>query len=119
MIIGNIKDSKEIESTDEIVDKGKGKVSRQFLIDHNKTGGPGVVMVHFSPGARLNFHTHSGEQILYITDGKGIVATKSKEYTVTPGTVIYIPPGEVHWHGASADTSCSQIAVYKGDTKLA
>ncbi len=119
MIIARLKDAQEIESADEIVDKEKGRVFRQLLVDHKDTGGPGIVMVHFSPGARLRFHTHTGEQILYITDGKGIVATKSEEFIVTPGTVVYIPPGEVHWHGASADTSCSQIAVYKGESKLA
>ena len=119
MIITNVKDVQEIETTDEIVTKGKGEVFRQLLVSHKDTGGPGIVMVHFRPGARLNFHTHTGEQILYITEGKGIVATESQEYTVTPGTVVYIAPGEAHWHGATADTACSQIAVYRGDTKLA
>ncbi|OGO23924.1 MAG: hypothetical protein A2144_07650 [Chloroflexi bacterium RBG_16_50_9] len=118
MIIANVKDVEEIESRDEIVDLSKGKVSRRMLIHHKDTGGPGIVKVHFSKGARLNFHTHTGEQILYITDGKGIVATRGKEYIVTPGMVVYIPAGEVHWHGATADSPCSQIAVYNGDSKL-
>jgi len=119
MIIINIKDVETIESTDEIVAKDKGKVTRQLLLDPKMTGGFGLVMVHFSPGARLNFHTHSGEQILYITEGKGIVATEKEEYVVTPGSVVYIPPGEVHWHGATNENSCSHIALYKGETKLA
>ena len=118
MIIANVKDVENVETRDEIVDLSKGKVSRQMLINHKDTGGPGIVKVHFNKGARLNFHTHTGEQILYITDGKGIVATRDKEYLVTPGTVVYIPAGEVHWHGATADSPCSQIAVYKGDSKL-
>ncbi len=118
MIIVNVKDVKEVESTDEIVAKDTGKVIRQLLIDHNVTGGLGVVMVHFSPGARLNLHTHSGEQILFVTEGKGIVATEKEEYIVTPGAVIYIPPGEAHWHGATSDTPFSHIALYKGETKL-
>ncbi|OGO20154.1 MAG: hypothetical protein A2Z15_07010 [Chloroflexi bacterium RBG_16_50_11] len=90
-----------------------------MLISHKDTGGPGIVEVNFSRGARLNFHTHSGEQILYITGGKGIVATRDKEHVVRPGAVVYIPAGEPHWHGAAADSPCAQIAVYRGDSKLA
>lgn len=118
MIVLNIKDVEEVESKDEIVAKNTGKVTRQLLIDHNVTGGTGLVMVHFSPGARLNLHSHSGEQILYITEGKGIVATEKEQYVVTPGTVVYIPPGEVHWHGATSESPFSHIALYKGETKL-
>jgi quercetin dioxygenase-like cupin family protein len=77
------------------------------------------LLVTFGPGARLNFHTHTYEQILYVTEGKGIVATKKEEKTVTPGAVIYIEPGEVHWHGATKDSSFSHIAIQKPGIKLA
>ena len=96
----------------------QGPISMKRLIDANTSGGFGVLLVTFSPGARLNFHTHPAEQILYVTDGKGIVATKDKEYTVTPGTVISIPPDEVHWHGATKDSSFSHLALYKGESKV-
>lgn len=118
MIVINTKDVEKVESNDEIVAKGTGKVTRQLLIDHNLTGGTGVVVVHFSPGARLNFHTHSGEQILYIIEGKGIVANQNEEHIVTPGTLVYISPGEIHWHGATDESSFTHIAIYKGETKL-
>lgn len=120
MIIKNVKDAQSILSTDEIVAKGTGEVYRQPLIDPEMTeDGVGVLMVSFSPGARLNFHTHSGAQILYIIDGEGILATESEQYTVTPGTVIYIPPGEVHWHGATAKSSFSHLAIQKPGIELA
>jgi quercetin dioxygenase-like cupin family protein len=77
------------------------------------------LLVTFSPGARLNFHTHDYEQMLYVTEGKGIVADREREYTVTPGAVIYIAPGEVHWHGATADSSFSHIAIQKPGIQLA
>jgi quercetin dioxygenase-like cupin family protein len=38
-----------------------------------------VVMVSFAPGARNKLHTHSTEQILIVTEGKGIIATKDQE----------------------------------------
>jgi len=89
------------------------------LIDAKETGGFSVLLVTFSPGARLNFHTHTFEQILYVTEGKGIVATRKMEKIVTPGEVIFIAPGEVHWHGATKDSSFSHIAIQKPGIKLA
>jgi quercetin dioxygenase-like cupin family protein len=117
MIIINSDDVEAVQTQDEIV--GRGPVYRKALIDAEDTGGFGILLVTFSPGARLNFHTHTFEQILYVTEGKGIVATKEMEQIVTPGTVIYIPPGEVHWHGATDDSSFSHIAIQKPGIALA
>jgi quercetin dioxygenase-like cupin family protein len=105
------------ETRDEIV--AKGEVHRKALIDSGDTGGFGILLVTFSPGARLNFHTHTYEQILYVTEGKGVVATHDEEKIVTPGTVIYIEPGEAHWHGATDDSPFAHIAIQKPGIKLA
>jgi len=67
--------------------------------------------VNFSPGSVNLFHTHTFDQVLYVTEGTGIVATENKEVTVTPGTIIFIPAGEKHWHGATKDSAFSHIAV--------
>jgi len=67
--------------------------------------------VNFSPGAVNVFHTHTSDQILYVTEGKGIVATENEEVTVTPGTIIFIPAGERHWHGATKETAFSHIFI--------
>lgn len=117
MIVVNSTKVEAVPTKDEIV--GKGPVYRKALIDAKDTGGFSVLLVTFGPGAKLNFHTHTYEQILYVTEGKGIVATKQKEHTVTPGDVIYIAPGEVHWHGATKDASFSHIAIQKPGIKLA
>jgi quercetin dioxygenase-like cupin family protein len=117
MIVVNSKDVNAVETKDEIVDKGP--VHRKMLIDTKDTGGFGVLLVTFGPGSRLNFHAHTYEQILYVTEGKGIVATKSQEYTVTPGATVFIAPGEVHWHGATKDSSFSHICMQKPGIKLA
>lgn len=116
MIVAKCDEIKAAESKDEIVEKGP--VHRKIVIDDKVSKGFGVVWVRFAPGARLNFHTHSFEQILYVTEGKGIVATKTEQQIVTPGTVIFIPPGEVHWHGATENTPFTHIALYRGETKL-
>ena len=116
MIVVKSSDVKAIESTGDLV--AKGTVYRQLLIDEKMAGGLQVAVVSFSPGARLNFHTHELEQVLYVTDGAGIVATEEEEYIVTPGTVILIPPGEVHWHGATEDTPFSHVTIFRGDAKV-
>lgn len=117
MIVVNSINVEAVQTQDEIV--GKGPVFRRALIDAKDTGGFSVLLVTFGPGAKLNFHTHTFEQILYVTEGKGIVATKKTEQIVTLGEVIFIAPGEVHWHGATKDSSFSHIAIQKPGIKLA
>ena len=70
-----------------------------------------LLAVTFSPGARTKLHYHSNEQILLITEGRGIVATVEEEHHVTPGDVVFVPGGEHHWHGAEADFSMTHLAV--------
>jgi quercetin dioxygenase-like cupin family protein len=89
-----------------------GKVNTQFILEEEyKASKIQIVNVQFAPGARNKFHTHSTEQILYVIEGKGIVATRDKEYMVTTGTAIFIPPGEEHWHGATRDSSFAHLSI--------
>ena len=88
----------------------RGKVSIQSIIGKSEDE-LRVIVVNFSPGAVNVFHSHTFNQLLYVTEGKGIVATESGEATVTPGTFIFIPAGEKHWHGATQDTAFSHIAI--------
>ena len=88
-----------------------GKVTRQGLVGENDSKELLSSVVNFNPGTVNKFHTHTHDQLLIITEGKGIVATESEEITVTPGTVILFPAGEKHWHGATKDSSFSHIYV--------
>jgi len=88
-----------------------GKVTRQGLVGENDGKELLSSVVSFNPGAVNKFHTHTHDQLLIITEGKGIVATESEEITVTPGTIILFPAGEKHWHGATKDTAFSHIYV--------
>jgi quercetin dioxygenase-like cupin family protein len=76
-----------------------------------------ITQVNFGNGIRNKFHTHDNEQILIVTEGKGIVATDEEEIVVGPGDVIYIPAGEKHWHGATKDTAFSHLYVWMPETK--
>ena len=83
------------------------ELSKRFLIRQ----------VNFGRGVRNKFHSHSIEQVLIVTEGKGIVATDEEEVTVGPGDVIFIPAGEKHWHGATKDTTFSHIYVMSPEQK--
>lgn len=86
----------------------EGKVTRQTLVETDKIT---VGMVNFSAGAKNVFHTHTTEQVIFVTSGKGIVATEEEEHIVTPGTIIFFPAGERHWHGATEDSPFSHLAI--------
>ena len=83
-------------------------------------GGEKVAManVKFDKGARNKFHTHTTSQVLFVTEGKGIVATREKEYTVTPGTFIFIPAGEDHWHGAADDSAFAHLSILGAPSEM-
>ena len=77
--------------------------------------GVGLANVTFEPGCRNNWHIHHAErgggQILICTDGRGWYQEWGKEpQALTPGTVVVIPAGVKHWHGAAADSWFSHIA---------
>ncbi len=76
------------------------KVERQKLLPKG-TAGLVVAMVRFEAGAGNRMHAHTGEQLLVVTEGKGVVATEKEERIVAAGTVVYIPANEIHSHGAT------------------
>ena len=88
-----------------------GEAFRVPLVEKDMARGLTVTLVKFGPGGRNKMHTHSGEQVLYVTEGKGIVATQTEEVTVTPGMVVYFPAGEPHWHGATPTTSFAHLSI--------
>jgi len=68
--------------------------------------------VVFEPGARNNWHTHPGGQILIITDGIGYYQEKDKAIQILrKGDVVKILPDVVHWHGASPDSEFTHVAI--------
>jgi quercetin dioxygenase-like cupin family protein len=68
--------------------------------------------VYFEAGARSNWHTHPGGQILIITDGEGYHQIEGEpKQRMKKGDVIQCPPDAKHWHGATASTSLSQLYI--------
>lgn len=71
-----------------------------------------MALVTFEPGARTAWHTHPLGQTLIITAGSGWVQREgSQRENIHPGDVIYFEPNEKHWHGATATTAVSHIAI--------
>ena len=70
------------------------------------------VCVTFDPGARTAWHTHPLGQTLIVTAGLGLVQREGGPVEeIRPGDVIWFAPGEKHWHGASAQTAMTHIAI--------
>ena len=68
--------------------------------------------VTFEPGARTAWHTHPLGQILIVTAGCGHVQRWGGPVEeIRPGDVIWIAPGEKHWHGATSTTAMTHIAI--------
>jgi quercetin dioxygenase-like cupin family protein len=68
--------------------------------------------VTFEPGARTAWHTHPLGQTLIVTAGCGWVQRDGGPVDeIHPGDVVWFAPGEKHWHGATAMTAMTHIAI--------
>ena len=69
-------------------------------------------IVTFDPGARTAWHTHPLGQTLIVTSGVGRVQRAGGAIEeIRQGDVVWIEPGEKHWHGASPTTAMTHIAI--------
>ncbi len=71
-----------------------------------------AVRVRFPAGARTAWHTHPLGQLLIVTDGEGWVQLDGEaKQVIGPGDVVWIAPGERHWHGATAERAMTHLAI--------
>jgi quercetin dioxygenase-like cupin family protein len=74
--------------------------------------GVSAALVTFEPRSRTAWHTHPLGQRLVVTSGCGWVqCSGGPKREIRAGDVVVCPPGEKHWHGATATTSMSHIAI--------
>lgn len=75
----------------------------------------GFVNVTFEPGCRNNWHIHHKQiQILVCVAGRGWYQEWDKPAVrLVPGTIIEIPEGVKHWHGAAADSWMQHLTYHK------
>jgi len=68
--------------------------------------------VTFEPGARTAWHTHPLGQTLIVTAGVGRVQKQGEPVQeIRPGDIVWIKPGEKHWHGAAPQCAMTHIAI--------
>jgi quercetin dioxygenase-like cupin family protein len=79
--------------------------------------GVAVNSVFFAPGARTYWHSHESGQFLYVVSGSGLIrAETSPGRVIRAGDVVWVPPGERHWHGGGPMTMLLHVAVSLGKT---
>ncbi len=71
-----------------------------------------AALVTFEPGARTAWHTHPLGQTLFVISGLGLAQRQGGPVEeIRAGDTIWFAPGEKHWHGASAATAMSHLAI--------
>ncbi len=84
-----------------------GNVRAHPLVNGEVTIG----VVSFGANSRTAWHTHTREQILYIIEGRGVVANEQTENVVTPGMAVHVAQGERHWHGGTKESSMTHLSI--------
>ena len=76
--------------------------------------------VMFEPGARSAWHRHPLGQTLIVTSGCGWVQSEGQpKVEIRPGDVVWCPPNERHWHGATPTNAMTHIAIQEAlDSKV-
>jgi quercetin dioxygenase-like cupin family protein len=89
-----------------------GTVRIDPLFEAHNPGRAIGASVTFEPSARTAWHTHPLGQTLIVTAGCGLVQRWGGSVEeIRPGDVVWFPPGEKHWHGATATTAMTHIAI--------
>ncbi len=88
-----------------------GTVHMRPLITAEVSPNVTVSLVRFTDGAKNKRHIHSADQILYITEGDGIVADADQEHHVSAGDIVHVGAGTVHWHGAQPGKNMAHLSI--------
>ena len=89
-----------------------GEVSVQPMVATPEPARLQGASVTFQPGARTAWHTHPLGQTLIVTAGVGWVQRKGgAREEIRPGDVVWFEPHEKHWHGATATTAMTHLAL--------
>ncbi len=89
-----------------------GTVRVDPLFSANDARRGAAASVTFEPGARTAWHTHPLGQTLIVTAGFGLVQREGGPIEeIRSGDVVWFEPNEKHWHGASATTAMTHIAI--------
>lgn len=95
-----------------------GKAWHNKLVDEDSIYTTAVGVEEFEPGSRNVWHTHPSGQIIIVLNGEGYHQIKGELIQVLrKGDVVKCPPGVLHWHGASKDSSVTQMYILPNTEK--
>jgi quercetin dioxygenase-like cupin family protein len=93
-----------------------GSVRVEPLLQASSPARVAGASVTFEPGARTAWHTHPLGQTLIVTKGLGWAQREGGPVEeIRPGDVVWFPPGEKHWHGATPTTPMTHIAIQEAE----
>jgi quercetin dioxygenase-like cupin family protein len=89
-----------------------GAVTIDMLVEAPAPARGAGASVTFTPGSRTAWHNHPLGQTLIVTNGLGWAQREGGPVEeIRPGDVVWFPPGEKHWHGATPATAMTHIAI--------
>jgi quercetin dioxygenase-like cupin family protein len=89
-----------------------GSVTVEPRYEPNEHTSNSGALVAFTPGARSAWHSHPAGQVLIVQSGVGWIQEEGgRKREIKPGDVVWTPPGVKHWHGATATTGMSHLAI--------
>lgn len=89
----------------------QGEVHTRRFIAEAESATHRVAEVAFRDGGRTKLHNHTTDQVLVITEGRGLVGTRDDRHEVTVGDVVLIPAGEAHFHGAAPGHDMTHLSI--------
>lgn len=105
-----------IEWVDAPAEHFTGKVRFGLLSDQGQLN---ALAVSFEPGARTDWHWHPEGQVLYVTEGTGLVQDDDgTTVEISSGDSVYTPPNQIHWHGAGPDAPMIHLSLTTGATTV-
>jgi quercetin dioxygenase-like cupin family protein len=103
-------ESREAEPLDPKNFTGQGTLVRMLGVCESPA--INAYTVTFEPGTRTAWHTHTGTQLLLVTEGTCRFQKAGEPVQLAHvGSVISIAPGERHWHGAEPDKPVTHVAL--------
>jgi quercetin dioxygenase-like cupin family protein len=108
----DIKRSGSQPSTKGLTEYFTGAVRIDPLFQANDPARAVGASVTFEPGSRTAWHSHPLGQFLIVIAGCGLAQRWDGAIEeIRPGDVVWFPPGEKHWHGATSSTAMTHIAI--------
>jgi len=107
----------EVKEEERMTPLFTGPVSSQPIITNQTSKQFIINQVNFRKGVKNKLHSHTSEQVLIVTKGRGTVGTENEQVNVGPGALVIFSAGEKHWHGAMKGFTFSHITLTSQDSK--